>query len=67
MKTAELNNLTNSFQMVFSDLFKPFKLYNQVDLLVFNPPYVPTHDMEVKFKLNHFYYLLIFFLLLFKG
>ncbi|OQS05041.1 hypothetical protein THRCLA_02773 [Thraustotheca clavata] len=45
-KTAQLNNVVN-IEIVRMDLLTQLQLRKQVDVLLFNPPYVPTPSEEV--------------------
>ncbi|XP_015791714.1 hemK methyltransferase family member 2-like [Tetranychus urticae] len=49
-ETFRLNQLANSPQIVLTDLIESlsYRLRSNVDLIVFNPPYVPTEDSEIE-------------------
>ena len=46
-KTAQMNNI--NIEVINGDLFTSLskKYYKQVDVILFNPPYVPTEEEEV--------------------
>lgn len=49
-ETFNLNNLIYSPEIVLTNLIDSleYRLQSNVDLIVFNPPYVPTDDCEVR-------------------
>ncbi len=46
----KLNSSENSIQYIHSDLFKSFpdKLKQKFDIIIFNPPYLPSLEIEIK-------------------
>ena len=48
-KCCSVNGINGSVQLVATDLTQALtdRLLNSIDLLVFNPPYVPTPTQEV--------------------
>ncbi len=48
------NNLENSIKYIHSDLFNSFpnSLKNTFDIMIFNPPYLPSFDIKEKYSLS---------------
>ena len=51
MFNADLNNVANKIDPVLGDLFAGYKGEKQFDLIIFNPPYLPTNQKTESGKL----------------
>lgn len=52
LRCAETNHCEDSIQVILTDLTSGIqdRLKNSVDILIFNPPYVPTESSEISEK-----------------